>query len=190
MNPDNLMVDEIILGRSSYLKRIEFKGRGRVPLPPPSPRAALSNGQTERYSGPRDRRDLAATVQDAPGQAQRPSRTRKPQSTACAHTSPLRCSRRPSSPAVAGAAAGARSLGRSARRPRGLEAAGKSPCADCAVRLTAPARADGGRGQTGTRRLPYCRLTVYVREIRSEDAFAATHLPRRRPRWKSGSVRM
>eukprot|EP00291_Cryptomonas_curvata_P022899 CAMPEP_0172172728 /NCGR_PEP_ID=MMETSP1050-20130122/12618_1 /TAXON_ID=233186 /ORGANISM="Cryptomonas curvata, Strain CCAP979/52" /LENGTH=202 /DNA_ID=CAMNT_0012844321 /DNA_START=268 /DNA_END=872 /DNA_ORIENTATION=- len=30
MDPDNLMIDEIILGRSSYLKRVEFKGRGRT----------------------------------------------------------------------------------------------------------------------------------------------------------------
>jgi hypothetical protein len=62
------------------------------------------------------------------------------------------------------------------------------PCA-----LTPPTRpphTPGAHAQTGMRRLPYCHLTVFVREIRPEDPFSATHLQRRRPRWKCGSVRM
>mmetsp|Transcript_100151 Transcript_100151/g.161460 ORF Transcript_100151/g.161460 Transcript_100151/m.161460 type:complete len:293 (-) Transcript_100151:822-1700(-) len=30
MDPDRLIVDEIVIGRSSYLKRVEYKGRGRT----------------------------------------------------------------------------------------------------------------------------------------------------------------
>jgi len=30
MDPDRLIVDEIVIGRSSYLKRVEYKGRGKT----------------------------------------------------------------------------------------------------------------------------------------------------------------
>jgi hypothetical protein len=54
MDPDNLMIDEIILGRASYIKRVEFKGRGRVraplllrPLPPTQHAANRPSRPTE-----------------------------------------------------------------------------------------------------------------------------------------------